>query len=118
MLFRSGEGRKKIRSARLAHEISTVELNKNRSLMDIEAQQSKSAYESALLLIRTAEHGLEESEHNLSQTQNNYEMGMATILDVMEAQTQWQEAYSNNIEARTNYKIREIEYLRAIGQLE
>lgn len=45
-------------------------------------------------------------------------MGMATILDVMEAQTQWQEAYSNNIEARTNYKIREIEYLRAIGQLE
>lgn len=86
--------------------------------MDIEAQQSKSAYESALLLIRTAEHGLEESEHNLSQTQSNYEMGMATILDVMEAQTQWQEAYSNNIEARTNYKIREIEYLRAIGQLE
>ena len=117
-IFNFGEGRKKIRSARLAHEISTVELNKNRSLMDIEAQQSKSAYESALLLIRTAEHGLEESEHNLSQTQNNYEMGMATILDVMEAQTQWQEAYSNNIEARTNYKIREIEYLRAIGQLE
>lgn len=117
-IFNFGEGRKKIRSARLAHEISTVEFNKNRSLMDIEAQQSKSAYESALLLIRTAEHGLEESEHNLSQTQNNYEMGMATILDVMEAQTQWQEAYSNNIEARTNYKIREIEYLRAIGQLE
>lgn len=117
-IFNFGEGRKKIRSARLAHEISTVELNKNRSLMDIEAQQSKSAYESALLLIRTAEHGLKESEHNLSQTQNSYEMRMATILEVMEAQTQWQEAYSNNIEARTNYKIREIEYLRAIGRLE
>lgn len=37
-IFNFGEGRKKIRSARLAHEISTVELNKNRSLMDIEAQ--------------------------------------------------------------------------------
>jgi predicted ATP-dependent endonuclease of OLD family len=35
-----------------------------------------------------------------------------------EQQTQRQEAYSNNIEARTNYKIREIEYLRAIGRLE
>lgn len=117
-IYNFGEGRKKIRSARLAREISTVELNKNRSLMDIEAQQAKSAYESALLLIRTAEDGLKESEHNLSLTQNSYEMRMATLLDVMEAQAQWQEAYSNDIEARTNYKIREIEYLKAIGRLE
>jgi len=117
-IFSFGEGRKKIRSARLAHEIGTVELNKNRSLMDIEAQQAKSAYESALLLIHTAEDGLKESEHNLSLTQNSYKMGMATILDVMEAQTQWQEAHSNDIEAHTNYKIREIEYLKAIGGLD
>jgi outer membrane protein TolC len=117
-IFHFGEGRKKMRSARLAHEISTAELNRNSALMLIEARQARSAYESALLLIRTAEEGLREAEQNLSLAQNNYELKMATILDLMEAQTQWQEAYSNDIEARTNYKIREVEYLKAIGKLE
>jgi outer membrane protein TolC len=117
-IFHFGEGRKKIRSARLAHEISTTELNKNRTLMDIEARQAQQAYERAYLLINTAEEGLKEAEQNLSLTQNNYEMEMATIFDLMEAQTQWQEAQSNDIEARTNYKIREMEYLKAIGRIE
>jgi len=114
-IFHFGEGTKKIRSARIAHEISLAELNKNRSLMDIEAQQAHSAYQSAYLLIGTAEEGLIQAVENLRLVQNRYEMRMATIVDVMEAQTQWQEAYSNDIEARTNYRVKEVEYWKASG---
>ncbi|OJV81765.1 MAG: hypothetical protein BGO34_08210 [Bacteroidia bacterium 44-10] len=31
---------------------------------------------------------------------DNYEVGMDILLDVLDAQTQWQEAYSNMIDAR------------------
>jgi outer membrane protein TolC len=117
-LFHFGEGAKKIKSARLAHDISMVELNKNKALMDIEIQQAYSTYQNTFLLIDAASESLEEARENLKLAQDNYEMRMGTVFDVLEAQAQWQEAYSNDIEARTNYKIAEIEYLKVIAQLE
>ena len=117
-LFHFGEGAKKMRSAGIAHDISQTELNKNNALMDIEIQQAYSTYQNAYLLISTAEESVKQAEENLRLTKDNYELKMATVFNVMEAQTQWQEAYSNMIEARTNYKIAEIEYLKAIGKLE
>ncbi|MDR0419307.1 MAG: TolC family protein [Prevotellaceae bacterium] len=117
-LFHFGEGAKKIKSARLAHDISVVELNKNKALMDIEIQQAYSAYQNTFLLIDAASESLEEARENLKLAQDNYEMRMGTVFDVLEAQVLWQEAYSNDIEARTNCKIAEIEYLKVIARLE
>lgn len=37
--------------------------------------------------------------------------------DLLDAQSQWQQAESNLIEAQTQYKIYETEYLRATGSL-
>lgn len=117
-IFHFGEGSQKLKSAQIAYEISRTELNKNSSLMNIEIQQAFSAYQSAYLLIDAAGESLKEAEKNLRLAQDNYELQMGTIFDVMEAQAQWQEAFSNDIEARTNYKISQIEYLKATGKLE
>jgi outer membrane protein TolC len=43
---------------------------------------------------------------------------MSTLTDLLDAQSQWQQAESNLIEARTQYKIYETEYRRAVGTLE
>ena len=43
---------------------------------------------------------------------------MSPLTDLLDAQSQWQEAESNLIEAQAQYKIYETEYLRAIGRLE
>ena len=43
---------------------------------------------------------------------------MATLTDLLDAQSQWQQAESNLIEAQTQYKIYETAYLRATGRLE
>ena len=70
------------------------------------------------LLIRTAEDGLREAEENLRVMRNRYAVAMAPLTDLLDAQSQWQEAESNLIEAQAQYKIYETEYLRAIGRLE
>ena len=49
--------------------------------------------------------------------QNSYDVSMCTLTDLLDAQAQWQEAYSNQIEAKTQYKIYESEYMRVSGQL-
>ena len=50
--------------------------------------------------------------------QNRYSASMAPLTDLLDAQSQWQQAESNLIEAQTQYKIYETAYLRATGQLE
>ena len=49
---------------------------------------------------------------------NRYAVSMSPLTDLLDAQSQWQEAESNLIEAQAQYKIYETEYLRAIGRLE
>ena len=47
-----------------------------------------------------------------------YDTQMATMTDLLDAQSQWQQAQSNLIEAQTQYKIYQTEYLKAVGRLE
>ena len=49
---------------------------------------------------------------------DRYEVGMCTLTDLLEAQSQWHSARSNIIEAKTQYKIYETDYLHAAGLLE
>ncbi len=47
-----------------------------------------------------------------------WEGSMAPISDLLDAQSKWQQAESNYIEAQTQYLIYKIEYLRVTGQLD
>lgn len=49
---------------------------------------------------------------------NRYAASMTPLTDLLDAQSQWQQAESNLIEAQTQYKIYETEYLRATGRLD
>lgn len=116
-LFNFGEGAKKIRNAKISREIQQEELNKNSSLLTIEIEHAKRNLQDASLLIMTAESALAEAEASLRSIRDNYEVGMGTLLDLLDAQTQWQEAYNNSIDARVEHKINEIEFLRVTGRL-
>ncbi|MDR2927097.1 MAG: TolC family protein [Cytophagaceae bacterium] len=116
-LFHFGEGSKKIKIARIAYQMSTLEMEKNVKLMNIEAQNALKEFQNSFLMIQTAEEALAEAENNLRLSSNNYELQMGTVIDILDAQARWQEAYSNIIEARANCKIKEVEYKKAAGKL-
>ena len=46
----------------------------------------------------------------------NYNLGMETIVNLLEAQAQWQKAYSDKIDALTDLKIKESNYLRVTNR--
>ena len=69
-------------------------------------------------LVYTAEKGLRQADENLRVMRNRYAASMASLTDLLDAQSQWQQAESNLIEAQTQYKIYETEYLRATGRLD
>lgn len=86
--------------------------------MNLEAQSALKNIYDGYQLIQTAEIGLKQAEENLRVTNNKYNVSMALLTDLLDAQSQWKQAKSNLIEAQTQYKIYETNYLRAIGKLD
>lgn len=117
-IFHWGESRKKLRKAQYNLKNVELDLQKNTRLLSIEVQQAIRNMQDSYLLIQTAEMGERQANENLRMMRNRYKASMAPLTDLLDAQSQWQQAESNLIEAQTQYKIYETEYLRATGKLE
>ncbi len=117
-IFHWGESRKKLRKARYELQNAQLDLQKNRRLMSLEVEQAIRNVEDGYRMIQTAELALQQAEENLRVMRNRYAAQMAPLTDLLDAQSQWQQAASNRIEAQTQYRIYETEYLRSTGTLE
>ncbi len=117
-IFHWGEGIKKVRKAKLEVENARLTLDHNKRLMQLEARQNYSNLVTGLELIRSANTAMVEADENLRMMREQYEIGLNTLTDLLEAQSQWQASYSNLIEARTQYRIYQVDYLRSVGELE
>ncbi|MDR3296944.1 MAG: TolC family protein [Prevotellaceae bacterium] len=117
-LFHFGEGMRKIKSARLQQDISAMELEKNAKLLSLQAQQAGLDWLDAQAQITVANDALRLANEDLRVSRAAYETSLGTLIEYLDAQAQWQQAYSNLIEARAACKIRETEYFRAVGTLE
>ena len=117
-IFHWGENRKKVRKAQYELRNAELDLQKNTRLLNIEVQQAIRNVQDGYGLIRTAEKGLRQADENLRVMRNRYAASMTPLTDLLDAQSQWQQAESNLIEAQTQYKIYETEYLRATGRLD
>ena len=116
-LFHWGEGTKKINAAKIDKEIKELELEKNFQLLQLETEQSKLNVQLAWERILMNEMAVEQAEENLRVTQDNYELGMETITELLMAQTNWQKTYSEWIDSKTDYKMKETAWLKSTGNL-
>ncbi len=117
-LFHWGEGIKKVKRAKIDVENARLSLERNKKMMELEVNQNYSNVVTGYDLVEYAQVALHEAEENLRIMKEQYEVGLTTLTDLLEAQSQWHSSYSNIIEARTQFKINCVEYLRSIGALE
>ena len=116
-LFHWGEGLKKVKKAKLDLVNARLDLQQNARLLSIETRQAVQNLTDGYNLVQTAELSSRQAEENLRVMRDRYGQGLSTLTDLLDAQSQWQQAESNRIEALTQYKIYETEYLRCTGQL-
>lgn len=116
-IFHWGSEFKKAKKARLDVTAAQLDLQKNRRLLSIEVRQAVQNVTSGYQMVQTAQTGQQQADENLRVMQLKYDCSMATLTDLLDAQTQWQQAHSNLIEAQAQYKIYQTEYLRATGRL-
>lgn len=117
-VFHWGEGVRKVRKAKIEVENATLSYEKNKKLMELQARQTYSNYVDGYELIETAAKALSEAQSNLKSITEQYQVGLMTLTDLLEAQAQWHTSYANLIDTKTQYKINEVDYLRSVGKLE
>lgn len=116
-VFHWGEGVKKINAAKIDKEITELKLEKNRQLLKLEMEQARLNLNVAFERIQMSETALDQAAENLRVTRDNYEVGMEKLTDLLNAQIQWQESFSNLIDAKTDFKIKETIWLKVTGKL-
>ena len=86
-------------------------------LITLEVQQALFKCSESVKKVELTSASLKQAEENLKITKDNFEEGIVKTTDLLEAQTMWQQAYSEFIEAKTENKICESELLKVTGQL-
>jgi len=116
-LWHWGTEKKKMRKVQLDVESARIELEKNTRLMKIEVEQAIRNVQDGYAMIQTAQLGVRQAEENLRVMRLKHENRLATMTDVLDAHSQWQQAQSNLIEAQTQYQIYLTQYYKATAQL-
>ena len=111
------EGRNKIKAMKAEQEISELKKEDASQMMLLEATKARFGVEDAAMRVKLTAHSLTQAQENLTESKNRYEVGMETLTDYMEAQAQWQKAWSDWIDAKAGLRLSETGYLKATGRL-
>ena len=117
-IFHWGAELKKVKKAKLDLSDAKLELQQNERGMSVEVHKAVQNITDGERMVETATVGRQQADENLRVMRKKFDNQMCTMTDLLDAQSQWQQARSNLIEAQTQLKIYETEYLRVTGRLE
>lgn len=116
-IYNWGERKHTIQAVEHKKRAGMKKLEQTRELVSLEVRKSIFNYNEAVKKVEMTQSSMEQAKENLELTRNNFDEGMATTADVLEAQSMWQESYADYIEAATEYRIEQTRLLKASGQL-
>lgn len=116
-IYNWGEGRNKVKAMKAEEEMTRLKKEETNRLMQLEVARARYNVEDADSRVKLTHKSLAQAEENLQVSKNRFEVGMETVTNYMEAQAQWQKAWSDWIDARTALRLSETYYLKATGRL-
>ncbi len=116
-LFQWGEGRNKIRAAETERTIVQLQRDDIGQLMELELAQAFDKWDESILEVQLTRHSLVQAQENMRVSEDRYKTGMETLTDYLEAQTAWQRAWTEHINALTRFRLNQTYYLKAVGKL-
>jgi outer membrane protein TolC len=115
-LFHWGEGYRKISAARREVEVARNRLSDLSEQMQLELMQAINRYDEAVLEVTLTERSVTQAEENMRMSGNQYNAGVETLGDYLEAQALWQKSMSDLTNARACRRLAYSAYLTAAGK--
>uniref|UniRef100_A0AB33JMQ3 TolC family protein n=2 Tax=unclassified Prevotella TaxID=2638335 RepID=A0AB33JMQ3_9BACT len=112
------EGNYKVRASRIATDMATLELSDARDKIGLQVAQSQFRVKEAQKRLNMARQNIKSAEENLRCANLGFKEGVMESTDVMAAQTAWQQAQSQKIDAEVDVKLTLVNLKKALGILQ
>ncbi len=112
------EGKYKVSAAKTATAMAQMELSDTQEKIQLQIAQSRYKMREASKRVSMAEKNIKSAEENLRCAQVGFREGVMESTDVLAAQTAWQQAQSQKIDADINLRLSQVNLRKALGLLE
>ena len=111
------EGKYKVRASKAATSMARLELADAQEKIDLQITQGRFKLKEARKRLAMAERNIASAEENLRCAQVGFKEGVMESTDVLAAQTAWQQAQSQKIDAQVEVKMAQVNLEKALGIL-
>ena len=108
----------KVRAAKGATAIATLQRDEAREKIELQVSQSQFKVNEANKKLEMARKSTERAEENLRTANLGFQEGVISTTIVMEAQTAWLQAQSQKIDAEIDVKLSQVNLQKALGTLQ
>ena len=117
-IFNGFGTRSRVRQADIDLQKIAVDLEDTKIAMDMEYSNAVSQINSSLINIENQKENTELAAEVRDNTQNNYQNGLSPLTDLIDAENSYISAQNSYINAVLDFKLAEIQLLKAKGNLE
>lgn len=111
------EGRYKINASRAATKMAELELQDAREKISLQVEQHRFKVKEANKRLVMSRRNMSSAEENLRCANVGFREGVMTITEVMEAQTAWQKAHTQKLDAEIEVILSQIGLKKALGAM-
>ncbi|MEC3877558.1 TolC family protein [Chryseobacterium salviniae] len=116
-IFSGGATRAQIQQAEIDIQDLDQDINNTKESLDLDYKNAISNMENAIINIESTKDNVGLAERVQKNTQSNYQYGLATLTEVLDAENALTQAKQNYANALLDYKQAEIKLIKAKGQL-
>lgn len=111
------ESKYKLRGSKAMTTIARLDLADLQEKIHLQATQAQFKINEAYKRLNMANSNLNSADENLRCANIGFKEGVMDVTDVMAAQTAWQQAQSDKIDAEVDVKLSQVELQKALGRL-
>jgi len=116
-IFNGNATRARINKANVELKKLREDRAKTRNSLDLAYENAKTQIKNNIIILSNQKINVELAQKVLNNTRSNYQLGLAPLTDLLDAQNALSEAQNNHIAALLNYRLAEIQLIKSKGQL-
>nr|WP_297307456.1 TolC family protein [uncultured Flavobacterium sp.] len=117
-IFNGGSNKARIKQAKIDLEKFHADVKDAKLALNLDLENAKAQITNSLITLNTQKENVKLAKQVLENVENNYQNGLATLTDLLEAETSYSDAQNNQTNALLDYKLAEIKLIKAKGELE
>lgn len=116
-IFNGFATKSKVQQAQIDLDKINLDIQETKLSLDLDYQNAKSQIENSLSTLENQKANVTLAEDVLANTRSNYQYGLATLTELLDAENALVQAKNNYTNAILDYKIAEVQYYKSKGEL-